>query len=154
MLKARFLLGLFLIVGAFASCKKELSPEKQAAKDDSAITDFIAKNNLVATKHSSGIYYQIITPGDGNTVLLSNTVSVNYEGRLLDGSLFDKSGTTATFPLSNLIRGWQIGIPLIKKGGKIRLILPSALGYGNQSPSSKIPSNSVLDFTIELVNAQ
>lgn len=153
MLKARFLLGLFLIVGAFASCKKELSPEKQAAKDDSAITDFIAKNNLVATKHSSGIYYQILSPGAGNSVYVSNTVDAIYEGRYLNGSVFDKSTSTINFPLSNVIVGWQIGIPLIKKGGKIRLIIPSGLAYGSQ-PYLSIPANSILDFTVELIDVK
>ena len=89
MLKTRFLLGLFLIVGAFASCKKELNPERQAAKDDEIIVDFIAKNNIPAIKHSSGLYYQIITQGNGATITSAATVGVNYEGKLLNGTPFD-----------------------------------------------------------------
>jgi len=154
MLKTKILLGLFLLVGAFSSCKKELSPEKQAAKDDSLIVDFIAKNSILATKHSSGIYYQVITPGAGTLVSVNNTVYVTYEGKLLNGSVFDKSTSTINFPLSNVIAGWQIGIPLIKKGGKIRLIIPSGLAYGNQSPGDGIPKNSVLDFTVELIDVR
>lgn len=154
MLKTRILLGLFLIVGAFSSCKKELSPEKQAAKDDALIVDFIAKNSVLATKHSSGIYYQVITPGAGSLVSVNNTVYVNYEGKLLNGSTFDKSSGTINFPLSGVIAGWQIGIPLIKKGGKIRLIIPSGLAYGSQSPGAGIPANSVLDFTVELIDVR
>jgi len=154
MLKTRILLGLFLIMGAFSSCKKELSPEKQAAKDDALIVDFIAKNSILATKHSSGIYYQVITPGSGNTVSVNNTVYVTYEGKLLNGSAFDKSTSTINFPLSNVIAGWQIGIPLIKKGGRIRLIIPSGLAYGNQSPGAGIPANSVLDFTVDLIDVK
>lgn len=156
MLKTRMMIGLFLIVGAFSACKKDsYDAEKQAKVDDGLIVDFIAKNSIVAVKHSSGLYYQILTPGTGNTTFTGSTnVTVNYEGKLLNGNVFDKSSAAATFPLGNLIQGWQIGIPLIQKGGRIRLIIPSALAYGNTSPSSAIPANSVLDFTIDLISAQ
>ena len=156
MLKTRILLGLFLIVGALSSCKKDsYDAEKQVGIDDGLIVDFIAKNSIVAVKHSSGLYYQIITPGSGTTSFSSSTnVTVNYEGRLLNGNVFDKSTGAVSFPLGNLIKGWQIGIPLIQKGGRIRLIIPSALAYGNTSPSSAIPANSVLDFTIDLISVQ
>ncbi len=156
MLKTRILLGLILIVGAFSSCKKdEYDADKQLKIDDALIVDFIAKNSIVAVKHNSGIYYQIITPGSGNTVFTPSTsVSVNYEGKLLSGAVFDKSSAIATFTLGNLIQGWQIGIPLIQKGGRIRLLIPSTLAYKNTSPGSGIPENAVLDFTIDLINAQ
>lgn len=146
---------LFLALGAFSSCKKEdYNPEKQLAVDDALIKDFIAKNSIVALKHSSGIYYQIIAPGTGNVNYTGATqVTVNYEGKLLSGSVFDKSTAAVTFSLGQLISGWQIGIPLIQKGGKIRLIIPSTLAYMNQARVG-IPANSVLDFTIELTNAQ
>ena len=149
------IIGLFLIVGAFSACKKDsYDAEKQAKIDDGLIVDFIAKNSIVAVKHSSGLYYQILTPGDGNVVTASNTVTVAYNGKLLNGTEFDKS-SAATFSLAgNLIQGWKIGVPLIKKGGKIRLIIPSALAYGNTSPGAGIPENAVLDFTIDLINAQ
>lgn len=154
MLKARILLGLFLIVGVFSSCKKELSPEKQAAKDDTIITEFIAKNSIVAVKHSSGVYYQIISEGSGAKPTLANEVTVAYTGKLLNGNVFDKSNPTATFALNRLIVGWQIGIPLIKKGGSIRLIVPSGLAYGSSSPGAGIPKNAVLDFTIDLIDVK
>jgi FKBP-type peptidyl-prolyl cis-trans isomerase FkpA len=72
----------------------------------------------------------------------------------LDGTVFDQTTTQPlNFPLGNVIVGWQIGVPLIKKGGKIRLLIPSGYGYG-QGGSGKIPSNAVLDFDIELVDVQ
>ncbi len=156
MLKTRLILGLLLIVGVFSSCKKdEYDAEDQLRKDDALIVDFITKNSIVAIKHSSGFYYQIITPGSGNFTFTSTTsVSVNYEGRLLNGNVFDKSTATSTFNLGNLIQGWQLGIPLIQKGGRIRLIIPSTLAYKNSSPGAGIPQNAVLDFTIDLINAQ
>ena len=154
MLKTRILLGLFLIIGVLTSCKKELSPEKQAEKDDSLITEFMAKNGIAAVKHSSGVYYQIISAGNGATPTLASEVTVNYEGKLLNGNVFDKSNPTATFGLNRLIVGWQIGIPLIKKGGSIRLLVPSGLAYGSSSPGNGIPKNAVLDFKIDLIDVK
>lgn len=143
------------IVLVLGSCSKDnFDAEKQAAKDDSLIVDFIAKNNITAIKHSSGLYYQVIVPGTGVSATAASTVSVNYEGKLLNGNQFDKSTQAITFPLTNVIPGWTIGVPLVKAGGSIRLIIPSALGYGNQSPGAGIPKNAVLDFTIELINEQ
>ena len=152
MLKTRILLALFLVVGVFSSCKKELSPEKQAAKDDKTIENFISKNSILATKHTSGLYYQIISAGTGVSPTSISNVKVDYEGKLLNGNVFDKSSTSATFALNRLIAGWQIGIPLIKKGGSIRLIVPSGLAYGSSSPGAGIPKNAVLDFKIDLID--
>jgi FKBP-type peptidyl-prolyl cis-trans isomerase FkpA len=156
MLKKRLVLSLFLMVGLCSACKKDkYDAERQAAIDDALIVDFIAKNSIVAIKHNSGIYYQIISPGSGTTNYTTATsVTVTYQGRLLDGTLFDKSTSAATFAMGNLIQGWQIGIPLIQKGGRIRLIIPSTLAYKNESPGGGIPENAVLDFTIDLINAQ
>lgn len=153
--KTKILLVLFLFVSAFSACKKEnYDAEAQLAVDDALIKEFISKNSIVAVKHSSGLYYQIITPGTGSVNYNGNTqVNVNYEGKLLNGSVFDKSISPVTFSLGRLITGWQIGIPLIQKGGKIRLLIPSTLAYMDQAKVG-IPANSVLDFTIELNNAQ
>lgn len=143
------------LVVLLGSCSKDnFDAEKQAVKDDSLIVDFIAKNNIPATKHASGLYYQIITPGTGASVTAASTVSVNYEGKLLNGTTFDKSKEAITFGLTQVIPGWTIGVPLVKVGGTIRLIIPSALAYGNQSPGGAISKNAVLDFTIELINTQ
>lgn len=154
-LKTKFLLMLVVVATAISSCSKDdYDAEKQAAKDDALIVDFIAKNNIPAIKHSSGLYYQIITQGTGASVTANSTVGVNYEGKLLNGNQFDKSTQTVTFPLTQVIHGWTIGVPLVKVGGRIRLIIPSTLGYGNESPSPSLPKNSVLDFTIDLLHAQ
>ncbi len=153
-LKTKFLLMLIAVVSVVSSCSKDdYNAEKQAAKDDALIVDFIAKNNIPAIKHSSGLYYQIITAGEGASVTAASTVGVNYTGRLLDGTQFDKSAQMITFPLTGVIEGWTIGVPLIKVGGRIRLIIPSGLAYGNRA-QGPIAKNSVLDFTIDLLQAQ
>lgn len=154
--QAKLLLVFFVVAGLITGCSKDkYNAEKQAGIDDGLIVDFIKKNNISATKHSSGLYYQIITPGTGDfKINASSTVTVNYEGKLLDGSVFDKSKQAITFSLSQVIKGWTIGIPLIQPGGRIRLLIPSTLAYGNESPGSGIPKNSVLDFTVDLISVK
>ncbi|RZK19944.1 MAG: peptidylprolyl isomerase [Pedobacter sp.] len=148
MLKIKYLAIALLFITAVSSCKKDEDADKQ-------ITEFIAQNNINAVKDPSGLYYQIIKPGSGNFTYPSSTrITIKYEGRLLNGNVFDNGGgTEQTFNLSQLIEGWKIGIPKIQKGGEIRLIIPPSLGYGSSS-QGPIPGNSVLDFTIQLSNTQ
>lgn len=143
--------GLFL----FVSCKKELSPEEQLQNDLDLIKKYLTDNNLTASSTNSGLHYIITKEGTGANPDANSTVTVKYKGYLLDGTVFDEtSGTsTATFPLSNLIQGWQEGIPLLKKDGKGTFLIPSYLGYGS-APVGTIPANSVLIFEIELVKFQ
>ena len=107
-------------------------------------------------KNVGGIYYQMIKEGTGRQVSVNDTVTVYYKGHLLkDGSIFDQTkDKPATFPLKRLIMGWQIGVPLCKIGGKIKIIIPSNLGYSIRTRAAKIPPNSVLVFEIEVVDAK
>ena len=153
----------FIMVLGFSSCQKNDSFDPivqtqqdvvQAQKDDAVIVKFLADNKITALKHSSGIYYQIIEPGSGNFNYKSSTyVTVNYTGRLLSGAVFDKSNTAFSSQLGPLVMGWRIGVPLIQKGGKIRLFIPSEYGYGRLG-SGPIPANAVLDFDIELLDVK
>jgi FKBP-type peptidyl-prolyl cis-trans isomerase FkpA len=144
-------LTLFVIsMLAFACDKNKLSPEEQLEKDIEIIKSYIADNNLAAESTSSGLHYVIEQPGSGASPTLSNTITIRYKGYYTNGNVFDQSQPEgATFPLSNLIKGWQEGIPLFKEGGKGILLIPSALGYGPKGNSS-VPGNSVLIFDIEL----
>jgi len=94
------------------------------------------------------------TVGTGTVVKPGDTVTVKYTGSLADGTVFDSTekqgGTPATFPLSNVIQGWQQGIPGMKVGGKRKLIIPPALGYGPKG-TGPIPGNATLTFVIELL---
>jgi FKBP-type peptidyl-prolyl cis-trans isomerase FkpA len=135
-----------------AGCKKN---DKEgctpAAEIDTKMLAYISANGITATKHPSGMYYQIINAGSGATPTINSTVQVTYSGKFTDNSSFD-SGTTS-FPLSNVIEGWQIGIPLIKKGGKIKLIIPPALAYGCSNYMG-IPGNSILVFDVDLLDVK
>ena len=145
----KYLLLLAVFVTVFSSCSKDsFDPAKQAAKDDASIQSYIAANNITATKDPSGVYYQVITAGSGAYPTVNSKVTVNYTGKLLNGTVFD-SGNLPSTALSTLIKGWQYGIPHINTGGRILLLIPSALGYGNTAQGS-IPANSVLIFTVDL----
>ena len=116
--------------------------ENYAEINDQEILDYLEENNLTATKHESGLYYFIHNEGTGVVPSIYGGVTIKYKGWLTDGTIFDQTtgASTMTFPLSNLVTGWQIGLQLIKEGGKITLYLPSQLGYGS-SGSSSIPAS-------------
>jgi len=147
----KYLLLFTLLVATFSSCKKEASfnAAAQAAADDASIQAYMHANNITAVKDASGLYYEVITPGTGDYPNANSTITVNSTGKLLNGTVFDtESGLNV--PLSSVIQGWKIGVPHINTGGRILLLIPSALGYGNQV-SGGIPKNSVLIFTIDLL---
>src|ERR1700761_4175712 len=87
----RYLLITCFFIAALSGCKKDtpFDPVKQAATDDAAIQAYIKANNITATKDPSGVYYQIITPGDGAYPNVNSTITVNYTGKLLNGTVFD-----------------------------------------------------------------
>ncbi len=116
----------------------------------------IAGANTEVKNVHDGIYYAILKEGNGRQVSVNDTVTVYYKGYLLkDGSIFDQTkDKPAVFPLKRLIMGWQIGVPLCKVDGKIKIIIPSNLGYSIRTRGAKIPPNSVLVFEIEVVDAK
>ena len=137
---------IFLFLFALLSCKKDLDQI-----DQQVIEQYILDNNLVAESTSSGLHYIIDNQGSGDQPNSYSTVTIAYTGKLTDGEIFDQSPSTgATFPLYNLIEGWQEGIPLFNEGGSGMLLIPSSLGYGSQSVGN-IPKNSVLIFEINLI---
>ncbi|WP_432710505.1 FKBP-type peptidyl-prolyl cis-trans isomerase [Pedobacter sp.] len=140
---------------AVSACQKEVVPYDPVAQysiDTTTIRKFIEDKKLVGVKEHNGLFYQIIKAGTGKEdINLVDTVEVNYEGRLLDGTVFDASeGTPIKFELGSVIKGWQEGIPLGRQGGQIRLIIPSTMAYTNIRVGP-IPPNSPLDFTVDIV---
>ena len=124
--------------------------ESQADIDEELITQYINDNNIDATKTESGLYYQIITQGEGTVPDITDIVNVHYVGELLDGTVFDETtGSAASFNVSAVILGWQEGLQLMNEGGEALFIIPSRLGYGSSSPVG-IPANSVLVFNVTL----
>ncbi len=166
----RALLIILFCCAIFAACKKEpmgAEAEKaQAIIDDKIISDYLAANpNLSAQRiDTTGVYYIVIQPGSGNDLFTNATqVTVGYTGKLLTtGQLFTKTDNIhPSYVLSSLIRGWRLGIPKIKKGGQVRLLVPSRYAYGpNPQPElgkayglpDGLPASAVLDFDITLYN--
>jgi FKBP-type peptidyl-prolyl cis-trans isomerase FkpA len=145
--------SMILVLGLTACSNKDKEVPRctTAAEDDATMQNYITANGITATKHSSGMYYQIIEPGSGATPTVNSTVKANYTGKFTNNTSFD--GRVASFPLGDVIVGWQIGIPLIKQGGKIKLIIPPYLAYGCNDFRG-IPGNSVLVFDVELLEVQ
>ncbi|UAJ10249.1 FKBP-type peptidyl-prolyl cis-trans isomerase [Glacieibacterium megasporae] len=106
---------------------------------------------------ASGLQYEIVTEGTGPTPTAADTVAVHYEGKLLDGTVFDSSiarGQPAVFPLNRVIPGWTEGVQLMKVGSVYNFTIPPELGYGAQGAGGVIPPNAVLLFRIELLGVQ
>ncbi len=104
-----------------------------------------------------GLQYRVIKAGSDPKPTAADTVTVNYTGKLVDGTVFDSSdrhGGPAKFRLGNVIKGWQEGLELMKKGAKWELFIPSELAYGAAGRGPAIGPNEVLVFTVELVDIQ
>jgi len=117
---------------------------------------FLAENakrpGIVVTK--SGLQYEVLSEGTGKQPVASDTVRCHYEGRLLDGSVFDSSyrrGEPADFGLMQVIKGWTEGVQLMKEGAKYRFYIPFDLAYGEHGAGADIPPYAALIFDVELV---
>jgi FKBP-type peptidyl-prolyl cis-trans isomerase FkpA len=126
-------------------------PERsQEERDENLIKAFLTRNNLNATRDISGVYYIIKEPGKGTAINIGSTIYPLFTGRLLDGTEFETSAdTSAASPLTSRLPGWQLVLPKISSGGKMRLIIPSKLAYGAEA-RSLIKMNSVLDYDVEV----
>ncbi|MFN8297144.1 MAG: FKBP-type peptidyl-prolyl cis-trans isomerase [Chitinophagales bacterium] len=146
-------LTLLLIPFVIFACKK--SDVDQAKVDREIIRKYIADSSLVADSTASGLFYVIADSGIGANPVSTSSVLVYYKGYFTDGTIFDQNpaGLPKTFLLNGVIPGWTEGVPKIRKGGKIKLLIPSALGYGSNGYGG-VPGNTVLIFDIELVNFQ
>jgi FKBP-type peptidyl-prolyl cis-trans isomerase FklB len=132
--------------------------QKMMEKGTKEGEDFLLKNKAKkdVTTLPDGLQYKVISQGKGVKPKLTDTVSVNYAGTLIDGKEFDSSykrGQPAKFPLGNVIPGWTEVLQLMTVGSKWQVFIPSKLGYGERGAPS-IPPNSTLIFTIELLGIE
>lgn len=119
-------------------------------EDKATIEAYLVQNGLQADVTLEGVFYIIDNPGSSEMPSITSNVTVNYKGYYLDGEVFDENDNIS-FPLSGVIRGWQIGIPVFGKGGSGMLIIPSELAYGSNPPSG-IRNNAILAFDIDLID--
>ncbi|HBR2155064.1 TPA: FKBP-type peptidyl-prolyl cis-trans isomerase [Klebsiella pneumoniae] len=130
--------------------------EKDATENEAkgkAFRDSFAKEKGVKTS-KTGLLYKVEKEGAGDAPKDSDTVVVNYKGTLIDGKEFDNSytrGEPLSFRLDGVIPGWTEGLKNIKKGGKIKLVIPPDLAYGKTGVPG-IPANSTLVFDVELLD--
>ena len=153
----KVLFGLTLII-SFAGCLKNSGGTSTCSYDpcsikapqseiDSVKKYLASKNISAAIQHCSGLFYQIVDSGTGRKPVVCNNVNVSYVGKLTNDTTFDQR--TITLSLSQVITGWENGIPLIREGGRILLYIPPSLGYGGYS-NGPVPANSILIFDVKL----
>ena len=129
-----------------------IEQKEQLQKDILIIDQHLKAKGIAALQDSSGLRYVITQAGKGRKPLATDTVVVQYSGKLMEnGTEFDKSTKPVTFQLASLIKGWQIGFPLLNEGAKATLYVPSVLAYGRKGYPPRIPENANLVFDVELV---
>ncbi len=130
---------------------KEMS-EKNLKEGESFLAEHAKEEGVIALP--SGLQYKVIEEGTGPKPQPTDTVKVNYEGKLPDGTVFDSSykrGEPATFPVTGVIPGWTEGLQLMKEGAKYEFVIPPSLAYGERGAGPVIGPNSTLIFTVELL---
>ena len=165
-LRFLFVIGFaVLLAGCGSDSKSEAEKEAfRAQLIDKALNDdtrkigdrFLAENakSEGVVVRPSGLQYKVLTEARGSRPALDQYVVVNYQGRRVDGVVFDESSAErpATFPLKQVIKGWREGLSQMPKGAIWEFYIPPELAYGATSPTELIPANSTLIFTVELVD--
>ncbi len=137
--------------------RQQVAMAKATAKADAEASAYfteLKKNNPKVLSTESGLHYEVIQEGTGPKPKATDTVRVHYTGTLVNGTKFDSSvdrGEPAEFPLNGVIPGWTEGLQLVGVGGKLKLHIPSKLGYGEQGAGGSIPPNATLVFDVELL---
>lgn len=134
-----------------------LKNEERALAEEGLRLDYLAEEGIQIEALESGLYYIEQEAGTGEKAQAGDMVAVHYEGRLLDGTVFDSShdrGEPIEFTLGRgqVIPGWDEGISLMRTGGKARLVIPSHLAYGDRGAGQMIPPYATLVFDVELVD--
>ncbi|WP_020676451.1 FKBP-type peptidyl-prolyl cis-trans isomerase [Geopsychrobacter electrodiphilus] len=150
------------MVKVLVAFQKEMQ-EKQKAKaavasesNKAAGKAFLAENakKTGVKTTASGLQYEVLTAGKGATPTADDQVTVNYRGTLVDGTEFDSSykrGQPATFRVGGVIPGWTEALQLMKEGGKLKLVIPPQLAYGDRGAPPVIGPGSTLVFEVELL---
>jgi FKBP-type peptidyl-prolyl cis-trans isomerase FklB len=134
---------------------QELLQQKKNAQMEAG-KQFLAENAKRAEvqQTASGLQYEILQAGTGNKPGPTTMVTVHYEGKLIDGTVFDSSfkiNQPATFGLHQVIPGWTEGVQLMNEGATFRFYIPYELGYGARGAGGAIPPYATLIFDVQLI---
>lgn len=165
MRKNSFYVFVISLVFVLSSCLKEKCPytESNVKAPDSEVQkveQYLESKGITALKDQSGLYYIVEAAGTGKAPDVCSVISVNYTGTFTNDQVFDKTTSSPVkFQLGGLILGWQKGLKYIQPGGRIKLFVPPSLGYGSQDQKDDngnvvIPANSILIFSLELIDVQ
>lgn len=138
---------------AQAQSEFEAAAEENRARSEAFLTENAEAEGVMTTE--SGLQYKVLEMGDGEKPAVENTVQVHYEGRLINGEVFDSSierGEPVEFALNQVIPGWTEGLQLMPEGSRFELYIPSDLAYGPNG-SQRIGPNQALIFVVELLDA-
>lgn len=128
-----------------------MTAAENLAKGEAFLTENRDREGVQETE--SGLQYVALEAGDGPKPKATDTVTVHYEGTLIDGTIFDSSfqrGQTVSFPLNQVIPGWTEGVQLMQRGARYQFFIPPHLGYGENGAGGVIGPNETLIFTVEL----
>jgi len=132
--------------------QRRLAGEKNRAEGEAFLAKNAQRPGVEVT--SSGLQYELLSEGSGEKPGPGDTVTVHYEGTLIDGTVFDSSysrGEPMTIPLEVVIAGWAEGLRMTREGGRAKLFIPSHLAYGENGAGSAIGPNEVVIFEVELL---
>ncbi|MES2454979.1 MAG: FKBP-type peptidyl-prolyl cis-trans isomerase [Bacteroidota bacterium] len=153
MLKNGLLVGLVFMIGLFAACEKPevYNAARHFEMEEANIMLWSDTTEIPLQKHESGVYYHIDTLGNGGAIELTDSLSVEYSCKLLRDTVLSevKEGSVYKFVLNSSIPGWKAGLPLIREGGQIRLLVPSPLAYRDRIVNG-VPANSTLNFLVRI----
>lgn len=143
---------------AMENAQKMLVAKQQAKADQAKAmgSKFLSENSKkdgVVTR-DSGLQYKVISTGKGKQATATGSITAHYEGKLINGEVFDSSyrrGEPATFNVNQVIKGWQEVLPLMREGDKWQVFIPANLAYGERGQGPIIGPNETLVFDIELV---
>jgi len=140
---------ILVTIGFFTSCKT--ADENSFEKEMEILADYIKTNNITVLPTVSGLYYIELKEGTGENAKAGDTVTVKYTGKLLDGTIFDSGTYTFILGRGTVIKGWEEGIAMMKKGGIAQLIIPSNLAYGANGAGTIQPYTTLI-FSVELLD--
>lgn len=151
-------LCLFCVALLLANCFKDKNDcvsrdIKAPDTEQKALADYLVANGINATKHSSGVYYQVIQEGSGINPAICSSIKVGFTGKLINGTEVERDDHMV-LNLKLMLEGWRIALPLIKAGGRIKIWLPPSLAYGRDGKkvgsTEVVPSDAIMFYDITL----